>query len=97
MKQIIRTKSERVYVKVDSSFDETGYMRPKSITWSDGRTFTIESVTDFRPADTVGISISGDCYTVVINGQQKHLFFEHTDPRFAGRFGRWFVEKTAAG
>jgi hypothetical protein len=89
-----RKITERIYVKVDSSFDETGYMQPKAITWSDGRTFPIDSVTDFRPADTVGVSIPGDCYTVVIKGEQKHLFFEPTDRRFAGRVGRWFVERT---
>lgn len=27
---------ERVYVKVNSDFDSTGYMQPKSITWADG-------------------------------------------------------------
>lgn len=37
-----RAKTERVYVKVDSSFDPTGFMQPTSITWSDGRTFPIE-------------------------------------------------------
>ena len=40
---------ERVYVKVSSDFDSTGYMQPTSITWSDGRTFPIETVRDFRP------------------------------------------------
>ena len=35
---------ERVYVKVNSDFDSTGYMQPKSITWADGRTFAIDAV-----------------------------------------------------
>ena len=43
---------ERVYVKVNSDFDSTGYMQPKSITWADGRTFAIDAVRDFRPAGT---------------------------------------------
>lgn len=30
---------ERVYVKVSSDFDSTGYMQPTSITWSDGLCF----------------------------------------------------------
>ena len=47
-----RTKIERVYVKVASEFDSTGYMLPTSITWADGRTFPIETVRDFRPAGT---------------------------------------------
>lgn len=90
-----RAKTERVYVKVDSSFDPTGFMQPTSITWSDGRTFPIEIVRDFRPAGTADNGYSGDCFTVLIQGQEKHLFFEYLDPRFNGRLGRWFVERTA--
>ncbi len=62
---------ERVYVSVSSIFDSTGYMQPTSITWTDGRTFPIESVRDYRPAD----ASHKDCYTVIIRGQEKHLFF----------------------
>lgn len=83
------------YVKVSSDFDSTGYMQPTSITWSDGRTFPIETVRDFRPAGTADNGYSGDCFTVLIQGQEKHLFFEHLDPRFNGRLGRWFVERAA--
>lgn len=77
MKRNVTPKTERIYVKVNSDFDSTGYMQPKTITWDDGRTFTIEKVKDFRPADLEGRT--GDCYTVVIHGQEKHLFFERTD------------------
>lgn len=84
-------KVERVYVSVSSIFDVTGYMQPTSITWEDGRTFPIESIRDYHPAESS--SFRGDCYTVVIHGQEKHLFFERTDPLFPSRIGRWFVEK----
>ena len=57
---------ERVYVKVSSDFDSTGYMQPTSITWSDGRTFPIETVRDFRPAGTADNGYSGDCFTVLM-------------------------------
>lgn len=57
---------ERVYVKVDSTFDATGYMQPTSITWADGRTFSIEKVRDFRPAGTADNICNGDCFTVLI-------------------------------
>ena len=87
-----RIKIERVYVKVASEFDSTGYMQPKSITWADGRTFPIETVRDFRPAGTADNDCNGDCFTVLIQGQEKHLFFEHVDPRFTGRLGRWYAE-----
>ena len=86
---------ERVYVKVNSDSDSTGYMQPTSITWADGRTFPIDAVRDFRPAGTANNNFSGDCFTVLIQGQEKHLFFEHIDRRFSGRIGRWFVEKIA--
>ena len=65
---------ERVYVKVSSDFDSTGYMQPTSITWSDGRTFPIETVRDFRPAGTADNGYSGDCFTVLIQGQEKKKF-----------------------
>lgn len=90
----MKEKSEphRVYVKVDSAFDETGYMRPKSMVWN-GKVLPIEAVRDFRPASSqAGCRLPGDCYTVVIGGEEKHLFFEKTDPLFSSRFGRWFVE-----
>lgn len=89
-----RTKTERVYVKVDSTFDATSYMQPTSIIWADGRAFLIEKVRDFRPAGTADNGYSGNCFTVLIQGQEKHLFFEHIDLRFTGRLGRWFVERT---
>ena len=88
-----RTKPERIYVKVASEFDATGYMLPTSITWADGRTFPIDTVRDFRPAGTADNCANGACFTVLIQGHEKHLFFEHIDPRFTGRLGRWYVER----
>jgi hypothetical protein len=84
--------TERTYVKVNSDFDSTGYMQPRAITWKDGRIFRIDAVKDFRPASSVAHGLPGDCYTVIIQGTEKHLFFERTSDRFASRFGRWFVE-----
>lgn len=88
-------RPQKVYVTVDASFDSTGYMQPCSITWPDGRSFPIESVKDFRPAGMLGTGLPGDCYTVIIHGQERYLFFERTDSFFSSRFGRWFVEKKA--
>ncbi len=87
---------ERVYVKVNSDFDSTGYMQPKTIIWQDGRVFQIEAVKDFRPASSIERSLPGDCYTVIIKGEIKHLFFERSQDRFASHFGRWFVETMQA-
>lgn len=84
---------KRIYVKVTSDFDETGFMSPRTIIWDDGRTFKIDRIKDYRPADSIASGLSGDCYTVVIRGAEKHLFFERTDPLFRSRVGRWFVEQ----
>lgn len=67
-------------------------MQPRSITWKDGRVFVIEAVKDFRPASSIERSLPGDCFTVVIKGEIKYLFFERCQDRFASHFGRWFVE-----
>lgn len=88
-----KQKKERVYVKVDSTFDSTGYMMPTSITWVDGRTFPIQKVRDYRPAGTGDSSPTGDCFTIMVQGKERLLFFERIDPRFSGRLGRWYVEK----
>ena len=48
-----RPTPQRVYVKVTSEFDATGYMQPRAITWADGRTFAIDAVRDFRRASDV--------------------------------------------
>ena len=88
----MKQRYERIYVKVDTIFDLTGYMHPKRIIWSDGRSFDIEAVRDFRPASFFGNEYTGDCYTVIIRGEEKQLFFEKTRTVYASRFGRWFVE-----
>ncbi|MCD8330322.1 MAG: hypothetical protein LUC27_06535 [Lachnospiraceae bacterium] len=90
--QTLHPRISRVYVTVNTNTDPTGYVEPRAITWPDGRTFEIERVRDFRPADTIGLSLSGDCYTVIIRGQEKHLFYEKLGFGSRTRQGRWFVE-----
>jgi hypothetical protein len=88
--------TKRVYVKVTSDFDSTGYMQPRTITWSDGRLFQIESVKDFRPAGLHHDSPNADCYTIVVKGETKFLFFERTDRHHTSTIGRWYVETRRA-
>ena len=83
---------EKVYVKVNSDFDATGYMQPRSITWADGRTFKIDTIKDYRPHGYYRQGAEGACYTVMIRGEEKHLFFEWTNSAFASRVARWYVE-----
>ena len=92
-----RPHTERVYVKVTAEFDSTGYMQPVSITWSDGRTFPIEKVQGFRPGGMMWYDWALVFFSVLFHGNEMLLFFEHIDPRFTGRLGRWFVEKTVPG
>ena len=80
---------DRIYVQVSSVFDATGYMQPRAITWPDGRVFQIEDVRAFRPSASNPLL---DCYTVIIRGKEKHLFFERSSERFACRPGRWYVD-----
>ena len=86
---------QRVYVKVNSDFDSTGNVTPRAIIWADGRIFKIDSIRDYRPASTLGKGHSGNCYTVMIHGEEKMLFFEKTSDYFANRVGRWWVETPA--
>ena len=90
-----KIRMERVYVKVNSDFDATGYMSPRTITWSDGRVFPIEAVRDFRPVGTD--SLTADCYTVIIRGETKYLFFEKANPHHTSCTGRWYVERPQRG
>ena len=86
--RLLRVK--KVYVKVNSDFDSTGAMIPRAIIWKDGRIFKIDAVRDFSPAKESDLSV--DCYTVVIKGEEKQLFFKRTDITYGSRFGRWWVE-----
>ena len=85
-------RMERVYVKVNSDFDATGYLHPRTITWTDGRVFQIETVKDFRPAGSQHNRMTADCYTVIIRGEHKFLFFEKANPHHTSNVGRWYVE-----
>ena len=89
MKRNITPKAERIYVKVNSDFDSTIYIHPKTLTLDNSRFFPIKQFKDFRPADPAShMGRTGNYYTVVIHGQEKQLFFERTDPLFSARFGR---------
>lgn len=85
----------RIYVKVNSTFDATGRVQPTDIIWKDGRVFHIDRVRDYRPASTLGRGCSGDCFTVIIKGEARQLFFERNETTRDSRLGRWWVETSA--
>lgn len=65
-----RAHTERIYVEVNVRFDSTGSMQPVTVAWSDGRTFPIKKVQDFRPAGLMGNDLS-----VVCGEDAKSLIF----------------------
>ena len=83
---------EKVYVRVNSDCDSTGFIQPLSITWKDGRTFTIDNIKDIRPAGNFRHGAEGVCYVVMIRGEEKRLFFEKVDSAYTNRIARWYVE-----
>ena len=83
----------KTYVEVSVTFDEDGRMTPRTITWEDGTRFEIDRVLDVRPAPALRCGGQGDRYTVMIGGQQRYLFFEHSTDMDDSNLGRWFIER----
>lgn len=73
----------KIYVKVNADFALDGKIVPQFIVWEDGRTFSIDDVTDIRRAASLKAGGQGTRYTCIIEGKERYLFYE--DPL-------WFVE-----
>jgi len=87
------TKPLRVYVAVNVFFSDAGQMLPRSLVWEDGREYEIDRVKDIRPSYAKKAGGQGDRYTIIVNGCERHIFFEH-NPEYGHRdVGRWFVER----
>ncbi len=61
-------------VKVVAEFSESGHLRPLSLTWPDGQSFTIDRVLDVRQAASLKVGGSGTRYTCRIMGREVYLF-----------------------
>lgn len=85
--------SEKLYINLQLITDSTGYAHPLSIILEDGHTYDIERIKAFRPSN-IYTSVRCDCYTVIIDGKERHLYYEPVDHRFGGRQGRWFLVKS---
>lgn len=75
----------KVYVDVTAEFSKDGDLVPKSFRWEDGQVYEIERVKDVRRAASLKAGGVGMRYTCVIDGQEKHLFYEDNN--------MWFVEE----
>ena len=73
----------KVYVKVNLDVDESGNIRPRRITWEDGRVYEIDRLRHRCRAASTRVGGCGIRYTVVIGGKETYLFQEDD---------RWFVE-----
>ena len=78
----------KVYVDVTAEFSKDGNLVPKSFRWEDGQVYEIERIKDVRRAASLKAGGVGMRYTCVIDGQEKHLFYEDNN--------MWFMERAGA-
>lgn len=56
-------KEIKVYVEVVAVFASDGRLKPLSLTWENGRKYTIDRVLEVRPAPALKAGGQGDRYT----------------------------------
>lgn len=83
----------KVYVRVSVVFRMDGSMLPRAFLWEDGKKYRIDRVLDVRPAFAERAGGQGDRYTVMIDGRESYLFFEHSTDPDDPNIGRWFMER----
>ena len=86
-------KYKKEYIEVEVHFATDGTMLPRIIEWEDGHKYEIDRVLKIQPAPAMKAGGQGDRYTVMIGGQQRYLFFEHSPEYGNERIGKWFVER----
>ena len=74
---------QKVYVDVNVDVHKDGTIRPKTITWTDGRIYEIDRLIKVCRAASTRAGGCGMRYTVSICGQETFLFNEAD---------KWFVE-----
>ena len=85
MKQSVMTSTPyKIYVDVAAEFTPDGQMLPLWIRWEDGKRYMIDKVKHYEKAASRKAGGIGLRYTVMIQGQERYLFYE-------GNY-QWFVE-----
>ena len=74
----------KINLEVNADFDLDGNIRPRAITWEDGRVYEIDRVLDIRRAASLKAGGVGMRYICRIRGKEVKLFNDE---------GRWFMEK----
>lgn len=75
----------KVCVEVSAIFSREGGVKPLSLVWEDGRTFTVERVSAVEHAPARVSALLPMRFTCQIRGQKRWLYFEPERLR-------WFVE-----
>ena len=83
----------KVSGNVRAAFLPDGKMLPEELTWEDGTPYTIDRILNVKPSVARKAGGQGDCYTILVNGKQSHLFFERSTNLTGAYIGRWFVER----
>lgn len=73
----------KIFVEVMARHTKQGEIMPTSLKWEDGRTFSIDKITDIRVAASLKAGGQGIRYTCRILGKQVYLYCDE---------GKWFVE-----
>ena len=87
---------DKVYVCVNVSFTPEGDMIPRSLTWTDGRVYRIDSLLGVKLARSMKNPIGGDRYTVVVHGQTCYLYYERSSNLTGNNVGRWYTRRKEA-
>ena len=78
----------KVYVNVSAFVDTEGNVYPISFVWEDGNTYTIDKITEIRPAASLKAGGFGVRYSIKVRNQQTYIWYEENrDCR------RWFLER----
>ena len=73
----------KINLEVNADFDIDGNIRPRAITWEDGRVFEIDRILDARMAPAMVAGGLGMRYICRIRGKVVKLFNDE---------GNWFME-----
>jgi len=75
--------SNKKFVDVTAEHSRDGKVKPLSITWEDGRVYSVDRVLDVRMAAALKAGGQGIRYTCRVHGREIFLFCDE---------GRWFIE-----
>jgi len=73
----------KIFIGVVAEHDPEGRVKPLSITWEDGRVFSVDKVLDVRMAASLKMGGQGMRYKCRIHGKEVFLFCDT---------GQWFIE-----